>query len=67
MVDTAAPEKPQFIINEKGEKESVILPIDKYYQLIEEIKDLAIVAERRSEDLIPHTDVVADLKNEGYL
>ncbi|MFP4168300.1 MAG: hypothetical protein ACLFSY_05555 [Desulfonatronovibrionaceae bacterium] len=67
MTDTPASEKPQFIINEKGEKESIILPIDKYYQLIEEIKDLAVVAERRSEDLIPHTDIVAELKNEGYL
>ncbi len=67
MTNTVAPEKPLFIINEKGGKKSVILPIGKYYQLIEEIKDLAVVAERRSEDLIPHADVVADLKNEVYL
>lgn len=58
---------PQFVMNKKGEKTAVILPIDEYNELIEDLQDLAIIAERRKEPSVPHAQVVAELKKDGYL
>ena len=44
--------KEKYIINEKGEKTAAILPIKKYEKLVEDLHDLAIVAERRDESII---------------
>jgi len=44
--------KEKYIINEKGEKTAAILPIKKYEELVEDLHDLAIVAERRDESII---------------
>ncbi len=59
--------KPQFVMNEKGEKTAVILPFKDYESLLEDLEDLAIVAERRSEKSISHEQVIAELKKDGYL
>ena len=40
---------PQYITDEKGKKKSIILSISKFQELIEDIEDLAAVAERRVE------------------
>ena len=40
---------PQFITNEAGEKISVVLPLAKFEELLEDIEDLAAVAERRED------------------
>jgi PHD/YefM family antitoxin component YafN of YafNO toxin-antitoxin module len=40
---------PNYITNEKGDKTAVIITIDEYNQLIEDLIDLAHVAERRDE------------------
>jgi hypothetical protein len=58
---------PQYITDEKGEKKSVILPISEFEELIEDIEDLAAVAERREESTISHGDLIAELKKEGLL
>ena len=43
----------QFIVNEDGEKTAVILSIEEYEELLEDIEDLAIIAERRDEPTEP--------------
>ena len=58
---------PQYITNEAGEKTSVILPISEFQELLEDIEDLAIVAERRDEPTIPHEQLVAELKKDGLI
>lgn len=45
----AGPEK-QYVVDNKGRKTSVILPVKRYQQLMEDIHDLAVVAERRDEE-----------------
>ena len=40
----------QYIISESGEIISVILPIEKYESMIEDLHDLAVIAERKSEE-----------------
>lgn len=57
----------QYITNEAGDKTAVILPLEQFQQLLEDIEDLAAIAERRDEDTISHADVVSDLKRDGLL
>ena len=58
---------PQYITNEAGEKTSVIIPIDEFQELLEDIEDLALVAERRDEPTVPHEQLIAELKRDGLL
>jgi hypothetical protein len=57
----------QYITDETGEKTSVILPIVEFQELLEDIEDLATVAERREEPTISHEELVAELKRDGLL
>lgn len=59
--------KPRYIIDENGEKKSVVLSVAEYNELIEDIEDLAKVAERREEYTISHEDLVNQLKKDGLL
>ena len=56
---------PLFVTDEKGEKKSVILPISEFEELVEDIEDLAIVAERREEQTISHEALVAELRKDS--
>lgn len=53
----------QYIIDEQGEKISVILPIADYQELLDDLEDLAAVAERRNEPTENFADVLKEL---GY-
>jgi hypothetical protein len=45
----------QYVTNDAGEKTAVILPIGQFQELIDDIEDLATVAERRRDELtFPH-------------
>ena len=52
----------QFLTNEKGRKTAVVLPIDDYEKLLEDLDDLAVIAERREEGTIPHAEFKKGLK-----
>jgi PHD/YefM family antitoxin component YafN of YafNO toxin-antitoxin module len=58
---------PEYVIDVNGAKKAVILSIEEYEGLLEDLQDLAVLAERREEPAIPHADVVAELKRNGYL
>ena len=58
---------PQYITNEAGEKISVVLPLAKFQELLEDIEDLAAIAERREEPTIPHDEFVKELKQDGII
>ncbi|MEQ1858653.1 MAG: hypothetical protein ABMA13_01815 [Chthoniobacteraceae bacterium] len=57
----------QYITDEHGERTAVVLSIKDYEQLIEDLEDMAIVAERRDEPVIPHDQFLAELKRDGIL
>ncbi len=57
----------QYVTDEAGKKVAVILPIEEFEELLEDIEDLAILAERRDEPTIPHAEVIAKLKRDGLL
>jgi PHD/YefM family antitoxin component YafN of YafNO toxin-antitoxin module len=59
--------KPEYITDTEGKRKAVILSIEEYEELLEDIEDLAILAERREEPTISHEELVADLKRNGYL
>jgi hypothetical protein len=57
----------RFIVDEKGKRVSVVLPVDEYEELLEDLHDLAVVAERRNEPAVPFASVKKRLKASGLL
>ena len=58
---------PQYVTDERGRKRSVILPISKFQELIDDIEDLAAVAERRDEPTMSHEEFLAELRGDGLI
>ena len=56
-----------YVTNDAGDKTAVILTIDDFNELMEDIEDLAAVAERRDESSISHEELLAELKRDGLL
>jgi len=57
----------QYITDADGQKSAVILPIEEFYQLLEDLEELAIVAERAEEPTISHEQLIERLKADGLL
>ena len=57
----------QYITDETGKKTAVILPIEEFEELLEDLDDLAVIAERRDEETVAMADVVARLKRNGLI
>jgi hypothetical protein len=57
----------QYLTDEQGERTAVLLPIAAYQKLLEDLDDLAVVAERREEPTIPHDQFVTELKRDGIV
>lgn len=58
---------PEFITDKEGNKKAVVLSISDFRELMEDLEDLAVIAERRDELTISHEDLLAELKNDGLL
>ncbi len=58
-------EQEQFVEDAKGKKTAVILSVERYEQLMEDLHDLAIVAERRNEKLVTLEEMKRRLKRDG--
>ena len=57
----------QYITNDKGEKTGVVLQLSDYEQLMEDLHDLAVIAERRDEKAIAHEVFLKELREDGIL
>ncbi|MFO0416636.1 MAG: hypothetical protein ACK5Y6_05045 [Pseudomonadota bacterium] len=57
----------QYVTDEKGRKKSVILPVETYEEMLEDIQDLVAVAERRKEKTISFDEMKKKLKKDGLL
>ena len=55
----------KFLIDSKGKKTGVVLSLRRYRKLIEDLHDLAVVAERRSEPAISFDEMRRRLKKNG--
>ena len=59
--------KPQFLTDAKGNKTSVLLSYSDFQELLEDIEDLAVMAEQQSEATVSHADVLSELKDDGLI
>lgn len=57
----------QFVVDARGKKTGVILSFKQYEKLMEDLHDLAVVAERRSEKPVSLEDMKRRLKKNGVL
>ena len=57
----------QSLTDANGEKVAAVIPIDEYEALLEDLHDLAVVAERRNEPRISLDQVEQRLKADGLL
>lgn len=57
----------QYLTDANGGKVAAVIPIDEYEELMEDLNDLAVVAERRDEARVPFEDVKRRLKEDGRL
>jgi hypothetical protein len=57
----------QFIVNAKGKKTGVVLSLRQYRKLMEDLHDLAVVAERRTEKPITLEEMKRRLQKDGVL
>ncbi len=53
----------QFIVDNNGNKSAVILPIDDYNDLMEDLHDLATIAERKDKKVISFEEMEKRLSN----
>lgn len=59
--------REQYVIDAKGKKTAVLLPLERYEMLLEDLHDLAIVAERREEETVSLDEVKRRLREDGLL
>ena len=57
----------QYVIDEKGKKTGVLLSVKQYEKLMEDLHDLAIVAERKNETPITLQEMKRRLKKDGLI
>lgn len=57
----------QYVIDEKGRKTGVLLSLKQYQKLMEDLHDLAVVAERKSEKPINLEELKRRLKKDGLI
>ena len=57
----------QYVVDGNGEKTAVILSIGVYEELLEDLHDLSIIAERRDEPTTTFEDIRKGLKEDGFL
>jgi len=60
-------EQEQFVVDLNGKKTAVILSLKRYQGLMEDLHDLAMVAERRNERPISLDEMKRRLKKDGLL
>ena len=57
----------QFIVDEAGRRKAVILPIEDYEELLEDLHDLAVIAERKDEPAVSFDEIKKRLKADGLI
>ena len=57
----------QFIVNAKGHRTAVVIPVNEYEELLDDLHDLAIIGERRDESTVSFEDLKKRLKEDELL
>jgi PHD/YefM family antitoxin component YafN of YafNO toxin-antitoxin module len=61
FMDTIPQFHPEYVIDGEGNKKAVILPIEEYEELLEDLEDLAVAAERKNEPTVSHEQLLTEL------
>jgi PHD/YefM family antitoxin component YafN of YafNO toxin-antitoxin module len=59
--------KGRYVTNRKGERTGVVLSLKRYARLMEDLHDLAIVAERKTEKPLSADELKRRLRQRGHL
>ncbi|NLX90406.1 MAG: type II toxin-antitoxin system Phd/YefM family antitoxin [Firmicutes bacterium] len=57
----------RYIVDRKGKKRAVVIPYQKYKNILEDLHDLAVAAERRDEPTISFKKLKEKLRTDGVL
>ena len=57
----------EFVVDSKGRKTAVILPIETFEELMEDMHDLAVIAKRKDEKPISANELTRRLKKRGVV
>jgi len=60
-------DKIRYIVDDKGERTEVVLPLEEYEEMLENLHDLAVIAERRDEPTVSFEELKKKLKADGLL
>ena len=61
------PLQEKYVVDSNGKKAAVIIPVKRYERLLEDLHDLAVVAERREEKPISLEEMKRRLRKDGLL
>ncbi|MDQ3396297.1 MAG: hypothetical protein M3511_00775 [Deinococcota bacterium] len=64
MINTV---EPEYIVDSQGRKVKVILAVEDYERLLEDLYDLQLAAKARAEESISWEEVKAELERDGLL
>jgi hypothetical protein len=59
--------EPTYIVDKKGKKKAVILSIERYEELLEDLEDLAVIASRKKEPPMDWEVLKKKLKRDGII
>ncbi len=59
--------KGRYVTDRKGKRTGVVLSLKRYSRLMEDLHDLAVVAERRTEKLLSAEEMRKRLRQRGHL
>ena len=57
----------QYIVDREGHRSAVVVPIEDYEELLEDLHDLAVIADRRDDKTVTHEELKRRLKADGLL
>lgn len=57
----------RYIIDKNGNKKEVVLPIKEFNELLEDLEDLSMIAERKKDKVVKHSDVIRILRENALL
>jgi PHD/YefM family antitoxin component YafN of YafNO toxin-antitoxin module len=59
--------REQYVVDSEGRRTGVLLSLEQYERLMEDLHDLAVVAERRDEESMSLQELKRRLKKDGLL
>jgi len=58
---------PQYITDDSGDKISVVIGMEEFENMLEDIEDLTAIADRKDEETTSHNDFLNELRADGTL